>query len=57
LAGRAAGLLFGFTAFLAGAGLFLPTAFFTTFFFTVAMVGYPPEQTKAAHKIQVLLLL
>jgi hypothetical protein len=50
-------LRFGFAAFFAGAGRFLPAAFFTTFFFAVAMVGYPPEQTKAAHKIQVLLLL
>jgi hypothetical protein len=44
-------LLFGFAAFFAGAGFFLPAAFFATFFFAVAMLGYPPEQTANAIAI------
>jgi hypothetical protein len=54
---NAAGLLFGFAAFFGGAGRFLPAAFFTAFFFAVAIAGYPPTQTKAAPEMQVLLLL
>jgi hypothetical protein len=54
---NAAALLFGFAAFFGGAGRFLPEAFFATFFFTVAIAGYPPTQTRAAPKMRALLLL
>jgi hypothetical protein len=40
-AAGAGALRFSFTVFFAGAGFFLPAAFFTTFFFAVAIAATP----------------
>jgi hypothetical protein len=56
-AGLAGAFAAGRDGFLAGAGLFLTTDFFTGFFFAVAILRYPPVHPGSSPRMQLLLII